>query len=477
MESILGWKLLNPERSEIEKTLKQGESHSIAQLRSGERFYRLEFFPQISGQEEELIKSIFEEFLENKRQEKTKTGIEESLLRYCERNLIDLEEDQKDYLLRILFLMVFEFGPISCFLHNNLVEEVSIIGVGKDKPVFVYEKNFGWLKSNLFFDDEETVKNLANRMGRKIGRHLSLQKPLLNAFLPDGSRLNACIDPVALEPALTIRKFRDTPFTPTELVQNNTLSFEAVAFLWFAMQSDVSVLVCGNTGSGKTTTLNALFCFVPKEERIVVTEETPEINLVQKHVVTLKTVENIGVKMTDLIVNTFRMRPDRIIVGEIRDSEEVNAFINTLLAGQAKGSFATFHAKTSREAVLRLKKLGVMEMDLDSIDLIVTQKRWTKIGIKKNVKREVRMVTEITEVVNENGEIKLNNLFELDLKKNVLLKKCDSFKVMQKICSTFGLTEKQVQVHLKKRVSFLKKIVNQNLSLEEFFRVVNSEGI
>ncbi|MEK6942146.1 MAG: ATPase, T2SS/T4P/T4SS family, partial [archaeon] len=297
MDSVLGWKLQNPAKKEINKVLRHGKHLSVVEAKNLEKYYLLEYFPQLSGQEEVLLKNIFDAFLDSKKEEKSQKGILQTMHDYCENNLVELDENQQKYIAKILELMVFEFGPISCFLKDPLIEEISVIGIGGQKPVYVYEKNFGWLKSNLFFLDEQAVKNLANRMGRAVGRHLSLQNPNLNAFLPDGSRINACIDPVALEPVLTIRKFKEQPFTPIELVENNTISARAVAFLWLALQTDCSVLVCGNTGSGKTTTLNALFCLIPKDERIVVTEETPEISLVQEHVVNLKTVENIGVKI------------------------------------------------------------------------------------------------------------------------------------------------------------------------------------
>lgn len=474
MDSVLGWKLQNPAKKSINIVLRQGGQFSVVEAKNLEKYYLLEYFPQLSGQEELLLKNVFEAFLCSKKEEKSEKGIMQTLQNYCENNLIELDENQKKYFAKIFELMVFEFGPISCFLKDPLIEEVSVIGIGGQKPVYVYEKNFGWLKTNLFFLDEQAVKNLANRMGRTVGRHLSLQNPNLNAFLPDGSRLNACIDPIALEPALTIRKFKEQPFTPVELVENNTISARAVAFLWLALQTDCSVLVCGNTGSGKTTTLNALFCLIPRDERIVVAEETPEINLVQEHIVNLKTAENIGVKMSDLIVNTFRMRPDRIIVGEMRDSEEVNAFVNTLLAGQAKGSYATFHAKSAHEAILRLKKLGVLEADISSIDLVVVQKRWNKIDAAKNLKKEIRRVTEIAELENDNGSVSLNFLFEYDWKKDFLIEKNRSKKVLEKICRTFGLSEKGVDALLKKREKEIMGFFGKNLSVKDFFGLINN---
>ncbi|MDO8627524.1 MAG: ATPase, T2SS/T4P/T4SS family, partial [Candidatus Diapherotrites archaeon] len=330
-------------------------------------------------------------------------------------------------------------------------------GFGQSKPVMVFHKSFGWLKTNFYYADQETIKNIANKIASRLGRQLSLQKPNLNATLADGSRMNAIIPPISFTgPSITIRKFKKNPLNPINLAEFKTISLEALAFLWMALQTDSSMLIAGNTGSGKTTTMNALFNFVRENERIIVTEETPEINLPHKHIVKLNTVENLGVKMKDLIVETLRMRPDRVIVGEIRNTEEVEAFIDTLLAGQGKGSYATFHALSSAEVSKRMKKLGVMELDFATIDLILVQKRWNRVS--KNSAHEIRRITEICEVIEKNNTATIRKLFSYNYKKDRLEKTSESIKVKEKILNCFGLNQKQYNFELKNREKFLQKM-------------------
>jgi Flp pilus assembly CpaF family ATPase len=244
-----------------------------------------------------------------------------------------------------------------------------------------------------------------------------------------------------------------------------------------AMQTDCSMLIAGNTGSGKTSTLNALFCFIPKDERIIAVEETPEIRLLHKHFVKLNVVDNLKIGMQQLIIDSLRMRPDRIIVGEIRNSEETLAFIDTLLAGQGKGSYATFHAQSSEETLLRLKSIGVNQLDLASIDLIIVQRRWNKIDKEKATATEQRRVIEISEVLSDINGAKLNCLYCYNNKNNELETKNQSEKVLEKIKKCFGVGEKELQKELEKRASFLESQTKEGLKIEEFFEKINRGNI
>ncbi len=474
VEKILGWRVFHFREEEINKTLIEKNEFKIIELRNNERIYVIKEIPELTVQEAELIQKILNEFQVKEIDNPKIALIENTLQNYCEKNSIFLEEEQKEYLLEILNSQVFKYGAISKLLENDEIEEITVIGLGELKPVHIFEKTFGWLKTNLYYSHETTVKNLVNKMSRELGRQLSLQTPNLNACLLDGSRINALISPITFSgPSITIRKFKKKPFTPIDLIKLNTVSIEALAFLWMTLNTDSSLMIAGNTGSGKTTSMNALFYFVPQEERIILTEETPEINLPHKHLIKLNTVENLGIKMQNLIVETLRMRPDRIIVGEIRNQEEVEAFINTLLAGQGKGSYATFHALSSNEALKRLKKLKVMEMDLTSIDLIIIQKRWNKIDLKNNSKKEIRKIIEITEILESQKEVELNTLFKFNYEKNCLEKTNESKKVKTKIMQCFGLKEKELNSELLKRRKFLEKLVEEKKSNEEILEKIN----
>ncbi len=467
VSKIIGWQITKISDSEKNKTLKETDCFDIIEMRNGEKKYLLKGIPCLSPEEASLFKSVLADFQSGTRKNKS---IESSLEKKCMESLIELDAEQKNYLLGLLESTAFKYGPLTQLLENDNIEEIAIIGL--KKPVFVFDNCFGWLATNLQYCSESEVKNLVNKMAQKLGRRLTMQTPKLNAVLEDGSRLTASIEPVSFSgPAVTIRKFRQEPFTPADLIGNNTISVEAMAFLWMAMQTDCSLLIAGNTGSGKTSTLNALFSFIPKSERIVSVEETPEIRLPHSHVVRLNVVENLGIGMKQLIVDSLRMRPDRIVVGEIRNKEETLAFIDTLLAGQGKGSYATFHAQSAAETLLRLKSIGVNELDIGSIDLVLVQRRWNR--IEHGIAIEQRRVIEISEVSNENSAVELNCLFGFDYKKDKLEKKNESKRVFEKLEKCFGLGKKGIEKELKKRAALLGQLCREAPKLEDFFERVN----
>ncbi len=334
-EKALGWRIFKPEKR-AGRTLLKKEGHSIKE-REKEKWYEIEEFPELSTEEAMLLREIIERFQSDS--EAGKSEIPKAMDSFLEENLIELDERQKEYFLGIMYSLVNGFGPVSLLLEDEALEEIALIGTGKNKPLRVFHRLFGWCKCNVYFSDTKSVVNAVNRMLIKTDRRLSLSNPRVNGVLPDGSRLNATIPPVSFAyPSFTIRKFNSKKFTCTELVKNNTISAEAMAFLSLALETDCSLLIAGNTGSGKTTTLNALFSFVPENERVVMIEETPELQIPHSHSIKLNVAERQGITMTDLIVDSLRMRPDRIIVGEIRSRQETGAFIDTLLAGQGKGS-------------------------------------------------------------------------------------------------------------------------------------------
>lgn len=336
---LLGWFLFQPSSKEFKRVILEAKDYRILELEDSERIYCIKL-PELSVQEAELLASVFEEFKTLASPEfEELNNVEVFFENYCGKNLIVVDSEQRNYLTELLRLMAFGFGPLSKLLENESLEEIAIIGLGREKPVMVFDKKLAWLKTNFYYCSETEVKNAVNKMSRKLGKRLSLQNPRLNAMLPDGSRLSSSIQPVSFYgPNATIRKFGKKPFSPLDLIANNTASSEALAFLQIAFQTDSSVLIAGNTGSGKTSLLNALFCFVPARERIIAVEETPELNLTQEHLVKLNVSDGLKLGMKDLIVDSLRMRPDRIIVGEVRNSEEVLAFVDTMLAGQGKGS-------------------------------------------------------------------------------------------------------------------------------------------
>lgn len=255
-------------------------------------------------------------------------------------------------------------GPIQPFLDDPAVEDIIVNGCNG-----IYVERQGELeKQSTRFRDDAHLMNIIQRIVGPIGRRVDESSPYVDARLPDGSRVNVIIPPVALDgPMLSIRKFREQPFRAKELVRSNTLSREMLAYLASAVQARLNILICGGTGSGKTTLLNMLSGFIGAKERVVTIEDAAEIRLQQRHVVRLETrprnPENPATEVTarDLMRNALRMRPDRIILGEVRGNEAVD-MLQAMGTGH-QGSMATIHANNARDAIDRLEMLvGMTEM-------------------------------------------------------------------------------------------------------------------
>jgi Flp pilus assembly CpaF family ATPase len=459
-------------KQEAEFSLTQVEySKQLSECKSGlivaknEQRWLIINAPELSAKEEKFFCTVLEEIKHVNKEIKANADVYFLLKEFCLENLVLLGKEQREKILTLLEWETIGESILTPLLRDPSFEEIVING--PKKPIMVYHITFGWLTTNAWFNSEEKIKTIINKMAAPLGRQLSYHSPLLNAVLKDGSRLNASMNPIAFSGInATIRKFKENPFTPSGIVQQGTIEKKAMGFLWLAMQTSCSILICGNTGSGKTTTLNALFCFLPKEERIVVAEETPELLLPQNHTIKLNTAEQVNVTLSTLVDNTFRMRPDRVIVGEIRNKEEANAFVNTMLAGQAKGSYATFHAESAQEALQRLVSFGIEERTLASLDLIVVQKRINL--MEKGIRKEERKIVEICEVVKEKNSVKAKKLFEYNFSEKKLEEKNPSQKVMEKICRTFSCKKKEAEKMLKRKENLLEAIGNK-ISFGDFF--------
>jgi pilus assembly protein CpaF len=280
----------------------------------------------------------------------------------------------------------FGLGPLEPLLSDPAVDEVMVNGPGS-----VWVERAGRIeRTDVAFATDEDVRHAIERILAPLGRRVDEAEPLCDARLPDGSRVNVVIPPLALDgPVLTIRRFRRHGFSDADLVELGTWSPPLRDFLAQAVRARLSILVCGGTGSGKTTTLNALSSFVPASERIVTIEDTAELRLQQPHVVRLEarppSVEGRGeVTIRRLVRNALRMRPDRIVVGEVRGAEALD-MLSAMSTGH-DGSLCTVHAGSPAEALRRLETLALMaglglphaairEQVADAVDLVVHQAR------------------------------------------------------------------------------------------------------
>ncbi len=472
VEKALGWRVFGIPQEERAKTVSSGETREIIELRNGKLIYTLKGMQELSAHEARLLRRALDEH-RGTNQSFAAGFSGDALGEFCKRNNIELDGAQTGYLRLALSSIASPAGALSGLLRDDSLEEIAVIGTGRSKPVRVFDPAFGWVETNLYFSSPEEIKNIINALAAGVGRRITFQSPQVNAVLADGSRLNACIEPASVSgPCITIRKFRKEAFTPTELINLGTVSAEQMAFLWLAMQADCSVLACGNTGSGKTTLLGGLFNFVPKNERVIIVEETPEIRVPHAHCVRLTTAEGIELGMQGLIVNTLRMRPDRVLVGEIRNQNELGAFIDTLLSGQGKGSYATFHAQSAVDAILRLKNLGTLESDLLALGIILVQRRWST--YRNGECREIRKLSEICSVEQGKNGVKILEIFSYDSAKNKFVFRGIGEKVCAKIIGAFGFSKKTLAQELSARKEFLLSLKGKKSG--EFFDAVQNYG-
>ena len=374
-----------------------------------------------------------------------------------------------DNLSRKLLRDIIGYGKIDSLIQDDELEEIMIIGI--NKPVYVYHRKHGMMKTNIRYDDEQELTDLIDSMARQINRRIDKESPILDGRLRDGSRINATIPPVSADgPSLTIRKFKKDPLTIIDLINSKTLSLELAAFLWLCFDGlgvrSANAIISGGTSSGKTTTLNALASFINPKERIITIEDTLELQIPHEHVIRMETrpsnVENKGeLTMNDLVKNSLRQRPDRIIVGEVRAEEAITLFtaLNTGHSG-----FGTLHSNSARETITRLttKPMSVPKIMIQAIDFIIMQKRiYTPSGVS------YRRISEVAEVVgSEEGVIQLNKIFEWNPETDSIENVSISSKTLTQIANLSGKSLYEINKEIENRELLLKHMVNQNIHRE-----------
>jgi pilus assembly protein CpaF len=325
-----------------------------------------------------------------------------------------LTYEQKQHLLQAVKYELLGYGPITSLLDNPDISEVM---VNSAKDIY-YEFKGKLVKSSLTFRDDAHVKSIIDRIVAPIGRRIDESSPMVDARLPNGSRVNAIIPPLALKgPSITIRKFSETPFTAGDLVGFGTWTEDMADFVEAGVDSALNIFISGGTGSGKTSTLNVLSSFIPEGDRIVTIEDAAELKLSQDHVISLESrpanIEGEGqITIRDLVKNSLRMRPDRIVVGEIRGAEALD-MLQAMNTGH-DGSLSTGHANSPRDMLSRIETMVMMagfdlpvrairEQISSAIDIIIQQSR---------LRDGSRKITHITEVLGMEGDtIVLQDLF------------------------------------------------------------------
>ncbi len=332
---------------------------------------------------------------------------------------IALGADQVKQLYRMVLSEIFGFGPIDVLLNDDAVTEVMVNG-----PRMVYAERKGKVAlTDVMFRDNDHVLKIIDRIIRPLGRRVDRKQPYVDARLPDGSRVNAIIPPCAIDgPTITIRKFTKNKLQVEDLIRYGSMTREMADFLHACVRSHLNIVVSGGTGSGKTTLLNVLSNNIPEVERVITIEDSAELKLAQEHVVRLEAkpaeIDGTGkVSIMDLVVNSLRMRPDRLVIGEVRDGAAFS-MLQAMNTGH-DGSLTTLHANTPRDAIARMETMCMMagmDMPVDviraqiasAIHLIVQQTRLA------DGSRKISMITEVQGL--ESGTVVLQDIFKLDEK-------------------------------------------------------------
>ena len=369
----------------------------------------------------------------------------------------DAEEDTREFLTTYLKMKSLGLGNLELLMSDSKLEEIVVNQ--SDEPAWVYHKDHGWLKTTVELKDEEEIKHYASVMGRKVGRQITKLNPLLDANLESGDRVNATLNPVSSEGnTITIRKFSEDPWTITKFIDNGTITAEAAALIWLSIQYEMSAMISGGTASGKTSALNVFAGFFPPNQRIISIEDTREVRLPSfLHWVPLSTVmanpEGKGeVNMGNLLVNSLRMRPDRILVGEVRRKEETETLFEAIHTGHSV--YATFHANNAEETVERLTNppINVPKVMLPSISLIVVQFRNRRTGNRRTF--------QIAEILEDGTP---NVIMQFDQDKGRLVKVNKSKRLYEKIELFTGMGRDEINDELEEKQNVLEYLQEHDI--------------
>ncbi len=404
------------ERLEKQKSALRVEGQNISQQNESATSTKQNNFNQIKETLHNEVINLLKEDTNSKdlNEHEKEAFYKDAIGTLIESKEFNIARGEKNRIITEIYNDIVGLGPLEPLINDPDITEIMVNGYDR-----VYVENKGKIiLTQVKFKDEEHVINIINRIVNSVGRRIDESSPMVDARLADGSRVNAVIPPIVLSgPSITIRKFSKSPLTVSDLIQFSSVSPPMMAFLEACVKGRLNIIVSGGTGSGKTTLLGVLSAYIPNDERIVTIEDAAELQLRQDHVITLETrpanIEGAGqITIRDLVRNSLRMRPNRIVVGEVRSGETLD-MLQAMNTGH-DGSLTTAHANSPRDVVSRLETMVLMsglEMPIKAIreqiaaamDLIVHVSR---------MRDGSRKITNITEIVGIEGDtITLQDLF------------------------------------------------------------------
>ncbi len=386
---------------------------------------------------------------------------------------------------KIMYYIIREssgFGKIDPLMRDPNIEDISCDGA--DVPLFIYHRKYGSLKSNIKFKDEEELSYFVVRLAQKCGKHISIAEPMLDATMPEGSRIQMTLstEVTAKGSTFTIRKFRADPFTPPDLIELNTMSAEMLAYFWLAVENGINALIAGGTASGKTTILNALSLFIPREAKIVSIEETREINLPHPNwipgvarsgfgeIVADKMVGEID--MYDLMKAALRQRPEYIIVGEIRGKE---AYVLFQAMATGHTTYSTVHADSAKSLIHRMegKPIEIPRVMLQALDVVSIH---VTTRVKGKRVRRCKQIIEIIDIDPTTKEILTNEAFRWDPIEDRFIYTGKSY-ILEGIRTRWDISKEEITEELRRRKEVLEWMTDTNVrSFREVAKAISMYG-
>ncbi|MEK6952307.1 MAG: ATPase, T2SS/T4P/T4SS family [Nanoarchaeota archaeon] len=373
----------------------------------------------------------------------------------------NIPKETVDFLTGTLLHEMLGLDEMEFLLNDDSLEEIVI--TSSSEPVRVYHKKYGWLQTNITIKTELKIQNYANTIARRVGRQITTLSPLLDAHLVTGDRANAVLYPISNKGnTITIRKFARDPWTVTDLIKNNTCSSEIFALIWLAIQYEMNILISGGTASGKTSMLNVCMPFMPPNHRIISIEDTRELQLPKFLYWVPLTVrqpnpEGKGeVTMLDLLVNSLRMRPDRIILGEIRKHDQAEVLFEAMHTGHSV--YATVHANSISETIRRLVNppINVPKNLLGAVNLNAVMFR--------DRRKALRRLYQLGEfIVEENEEIRPNILYRWKPSNDTFVQHAESIHLFEDLSVHTGMTIQELAQDLKEKNSILRSMAKKNI--------------
>jgi flagellar protein FlaI len=380
----------------------------------------------------------------------------ETLMKQMSISLNPISKERITYYLKRDFI---GYGVIDVMMSDPNVEDCSCDGV--DIPLFIFHRKYGSIRSNIKFEKEPELDSFVVWLAQKCGKHISVADPLLDATIPDGSRLNATLGKHVTKrgSSFTIRRFKENPFTPVDLLKFKTMSTDMMAYLWTATEYGSSMLVCGGTASGKTTTLNAVLLFIPPQMKIVSIEDTRELNLPHENWIPSLTREGFGGKksssagsidMFELLTTALRQRPQYLMVGEVRGKE---AYVVFQAMATGKTAYSTFHAEDVQAMVHRMENdpINLPRALMTALDIVLLQAQ-VKVGTKMT--RRVKSLTEIVGMDPETGELITNSVYTWNPADDTFNYSGHSY-VYEKVRTIRNWSPREMEREVKRRVDIL----------------------